>query len=554
VQASPARVIEYFNGEKQNIIPLFQRPYTWGPKDWKVLWDDVIVQYDLADSATHFMGAIVSLPAKSVPVGVSKYLIIDGQQRLSTISVLLCALRDSLDARSSSRVQEVYLTNRFREPEDTLKLVPTQADREAYRNLVLDKPGNAGDCGISQAYWYFRNQLKQATDGDGENVVPERVLSTVEQNLQVVMINLDEVDDPYLIFESLNAKGEPLNQADLVRNYILMRFKHSISAGGEQERIYERYWRPLEMKLGGAMTDFLRTDAMKVGENVRQGGIYAATKARFRDTDVVALETLMAEVLSSGDIYQRVTNPEIEIDGDLRASLHNIEELQIRTSYPLLLRLFESQEKGELSLEDLKGCLSLLEAFAVRRAVCGVPSNSLNKLFLQWCRGFPSSNHRDWLRSAMEAGNGGRRWPTNAEFAREFRSQPQYPRGTTHFILKRIEGTFEHKEPVDLSSTTIEHIMPQAISTEWQTQLGESWRLDHDELLHTFGNLTLTGYNPELGNRVFSEKKIALSNTHIEMNRWVLDQPRWGRTEIEERASILFEKAISLWPGPVLQS
>jgi uncharacterized protein with ParB-like and HNH nuclease domain len=139
MEASPAKVIQYFNGEKQNLIPLFQRPYTWKENNWRTLWDDLMVQYEMGDAGTHFMGAIVSVPARSVPVGVNKYLIIDGQQRLTTISLLLCALRDCLDPNSASRIQEVYLTNRFRDPEDTLKFVPTQADRDVYRTIALDR-------------------------------------------------------------------------------------------------------------------------------------------------------------------------------------------------------------------------------------------------------------------------------------------------------------------------------------------------------------------------------------------------------------------------------
>jgi uncharacterized protein with ParB-like and HNH nuclease domain len=139
MEALPAKVIQYFNGEKQNLIPLFQRPYTWDETNWRTLSDDVMVQYDLEDDSTHFMGAIVSVPTRSVPVGVNKFLIIDGQQRLTTVSILLCALRDCLDANSATRIQEVYLINRFLEPEDTLKLVPTQADRDLYRAIVLER-------------------------------------------------------------------------------------------------------------------------------------------------------------------------------------------------------------------------------------------------------------------------------------------------------------------------------------------------------------------------------------------------------------------------------
>ncbi len=209
------------------------------------------------------MGTIVSVPARSVPVGVSKYLIIDGQQRLTTVSILLATLRDTLDKNSSYRIQEVYLTNRFRDPEDTLKFVLTQIDRDRYRAMILDRTIADDQSRMSEAYAYFKNQLLRGVDPNGDPIDCDRILTTVERALQVVMINLGDEDDPYLIFESLNFKGEPLTQADLVRNYILMRFRHSMSAGGEQERIYTKYWAPMEQRLGENITEFLRHDAMK---------------------------------------------------------------------------------------------------------------------------------------------------------------------------------------------------------------------------------------------------------------------------------------------------
>lgn len=268
MEASPAKVIQYFNGEKQNLIPLFQRPYSWKQNNWQTLWDDIMVQYDLDNTSSHFMGAIVSVPARSVPVGVSKFLIINGQQRLTTISLLLCALRDSVDENSAARVQEVYLINKFREPEDTLKFTPTQADRENYTSIVMRKPLGPDASLLTKAYQFFKDKLSNGIDPNGEKVQPSKVLATLEHTLQVVMINLGEADDPYLIFESLNFKGEPLTQADLVRNYILMQFRHSISDGGEQKRIFTDYWRPLENQMGSQLTEFLRYYAMRHGDNI----------------------------------------------------------------------------------------------------------------------------------------------------------------------------------------------------------------------------------------------------------------------------------------------
>lgn len=551
MEASPAKVIQYFNGEKQNLIPLFQRPYSWKEVNWRTLWDDVMVQYDLGDSSTHFMGAIVSVPARSVPVGVSKFLIIDGQQRLTTISLLLCALRDCLDANTAARIQEVYLTNRFREAEDTLKFVPTQADRELYRNIVLDRHVPNSDSLMAAAYHYFKTQLLEGTDNAGERVSPPQVLTTLEHALQVVMINLGEADDPYLIFESLNFKGEPLTQADLVRNYLLMRFRHSVSAGGEQERVYNQCWRPLETQLAGNLTEFLRHYAMKDGDNIKQGGIYAATKAHLKDMDSAdQVEAEVKRMQQFGTLYAGILSPELETNMTVSHRLKHIKELEVTTSYPLFLRLFEARVSGALTDAELERCLALVESFVVRRAVCNVPTNALNKLFLQWAKNFPSKDHTAWLHTSMSTGGGSRRFPPDAEFGEAFKNQPQYGRGTTRFILCQFEEAFEHKEPVDLSSTTIEHVLPQTLTPEWATMLGPDPEKTHTRVVDTFGNLTLTGYNAELGNIPFHEKLVKLENTHIELNRWILDQTAWREPEIVAHAEVLFAVATSLWSGP----
>lgn len=551
MEASPAKIIQYFNGEKQNLIPLFQRPYKWSEEIWQTLWDDIMVQYDVADGSTHFMGAIVSVPARSVPVGVSKYLIIDGQQRLTTVSILLCALRDCLDANTAARIQEVYLINRFREEEDTLKFVPTQIDRETYRALALDKVVPDCDSLMVSAYHYFIRQLTSGLDENGDPIVPAKILTAIEQALQVVMINLGDSDDPYLIFESLNFKGEPLSQADLVRNYMLMRFKHSIGSGGEQERVYAKYWHPLQTQLEDNLTEFLRRYAMKDGDDIRLGGIYAATKARLKSmAKAEDVETEFERMKLFGSFYALILRPSLEEDEQVRKRLENIQELQVATSHPLLLRLCYARYGGKLASADLAKCLEVIESFVVRRAVCGVPTNALNKLFLQLARNFPDTDHLAWLYKSVSAGGGGRRFPTDGEFSDAFQSQAQYGRSATRFMLCKLESSFEHKEQVDLGTTTIEHILPQTLTDEWLAMLGEDSVPLYEQLLHRFGNLTLTGYNTELGNRPFSEKKEMLYTTHIELNRWVLDQPAWGKDQIVERAKVLFATAIKLWPGP----
>jgi uncharacterized protein with ParB-like and HNH nuclease domain len=553
MEASPTRVIQYFNGEKQNLIPLFQRPYTWNKDNWQALWDDLMVQYEGDDTGTHFMGAIVSVPARTVPVGVSKYLIIDGQQRLTTVSLLLCALRDCLDTNSAARIHEVYLTNRFLSPEDTPKLVPTQADREIYHSIAIDRqePQRNKDIRMAAAYHFFKDKLIKGTDPNDEPVDSSKVLTALEQCLQVVMINLGDDDDPYLIFESLNFKGEPLTQADLVRNYLLMHFHHSVSAGGEQERIYSKYWVPLENKLKSDLTEFLRHYIMKDGNNIKQGGIYAAIKDKLKKMNSAEIEVEAESMQKFGVLYSRFLSPDQEEETTIRDCLENIKELKVTTSYPLLLRLFHARQAGNLNNLDLETCLVLIESFVVRRAVCGVPTNQLNKLFILWAKNFPDDDHVQWLHKTMSSGGAGRRFPKDEEFSQAFLSQPQYKRGATRFILCRLEKSFNHKETVDLTTTTVEHILPQTLNDEWRKDLGSDADKIHSQLGNTLGNLTLTSYNSELSNLPFSIKKATLANTHIELNRWILQQNHWTELEITQRAESLLERAIQIWLAPL---
>jgi len=223
MEATPTQIINYFSGFKQNLVPLFQRPYTWGERHWRTLWEDVLAFYGSGSSdtkSTHFMGAVVTMPARSVPVGVSKFLLIDGQQRLTTITILLCAIRDTLggeDQVPKRRIQNHYLTNDGYEGLDFFKLLPTQGDRASYAPLVQHSGAELPDSQFKKSYEFYRRRLRDRDD-DGNALDARRMLEILESRLMVVMINLSDNDDPYLIFESLNFKGSPLEQADLVRN------------------------------------------------------------------------------------------------------------------------------------------------------------------------------------------------------------------------------------------------------------------------------------------------------------------------------------------------
>ena len=258
MEATPTQIINYFSGFKQNLVPLFQRPYTWGERQWRTLWEDIVAFYGREGTdpkSTHFMGAVVTMPARSVPVGVSKFLVIDGQQRLTTIATLLCAIRDDLntsDQVPKRRIQNHYLTNDGFEGLDFFKLLPTQGDRIAYSPLIEGTEGELPDSQFKKSYDFYRRRLKDRDD-DGNFLDAKRVLEIIETRLMVVMINLSDSDDPYLIFESLNFKGSPLEQADLVRNYFLMRFPVT-----DQQSVYDGLWLPMQNRLGPGLREFMR--------------------------------------------------------------------------------------------------------------------------------------------------------------------------------------------------------------------------------------------------------------------------------------------------------
>ena len=280
MEATPTQIINYFSGFKQNIVPLFQRPYTWGERQWRTLWEDIFNFYGHEGEAksTHFMGAVVTMPARSVPVGVSKFLVIDGQQRLTTIALLLCAIRDGLPATETTaqrRIQNHYLTNDGFEDLDFFKLLPTQADRLAYSPLIHRSASATPESQFKKAYDFFRRRLR-SQDDDGNPLDSKRILEIVESRLMAVMINLSDNDDPYLIFESLNFKGSPLEQADLVRNYFLMRFPVT-----DQQAVYDDIWLPMQSRLGPNLTEFMRHFLGSEGEEVRKGDVYLSITHKY---------------------------------------------------------------------------------------------------------------------------------------------------------------------------------------------------------------------------------------------------------------------------------
>jgi hypothetical protein len=549
MEATPTQIINYFSGFKQNLVPLFQRPYTWGEKQWRTLWEDITSFYGLSDAkSTHFMGAVVTMPARSVPVGVSKFLMIDGQQRLTTIALLMCAIRDSLDESQQilrRRIQNFYLTNEGYEGTEFFKLLPTQGDRNSYAAVIENAGSSLSDSQFTKAYDYFRRRLRMPID-EGEVLDPKLILEIIETRLMVVMINLSDTDDPYLIFESLNFKGSPLEQADLVRNYFLMRFPLA-----EQQAVYDGLWLPMQNRLAANLTEFMRHFLGGEGEEVRKSDVYAAIKRLVADSDAASVRLLMTRMERLSVLYSRLAASGSEPVAELSRYFDHFRRLDFGSVYPLLLALYEDYIEQQFGVDEFISTLRILHSFILRRMVVGVPSNSLSGLFISLCRTKPVADAPSaWLAAALGKEAKNRRWPSDNEFEERWRRAPIYGSRACQIILECIEEQNGHHEPPQFSDATIEHVMPQTLTPEWEEMLGPEQVIDYAEWLHTMGNLTLTGYNPELGNRPYLEKRTMFSLSHFELNRYFGTRETWGLAEIRDRAMALFRTAIQIWPRP----
>lgn len=552
MEANPVRIVQYFDGEKQSIIPLFQRPYTWNKRNWQSLWDDIMAYYEDGLSGSHFMGAVVSIPAKTVPVGVTKHLVIDGQQRLTTIAVIMCALRDSCDDKRSAQIQDHLVNRHYENSPDYLKLLPTQGDRAAYVSIINGKCSTGvNKHPMVDCYDYFKKALQEKDDND-QLIDAGKILEIVKSQLQVVMINLGEADDPYLIFESLNFKGEPLSQADLVRNYILMRFRYSLGDGGEQERIYREIWHPMESRLGLKFEDFLWHYAIKDGDNVKKPKVYSSLKGTFSSfKESSEVEGHVGEMNKASINYVRFLNPEKETNQQIKKELGLLDRLEATISYPILINLFSACDNGQFDEDVLLKCLRHINSFIVRRTVCDEKRSALNKLFANIASRIPSDvvEMDEWIATELVKRVRSERWPDDDEFKQAMLTNNLYGTKAARIVLDGIEAHLAGKEVIDLDSNkiTIEHIMPQTLSSDWQHEIGQDDD-GHKRYVDTLGNLTLSGLNSELGNMSFSKKRKIYSESGISMNRDISKCDNWPLTEIQRRSELLANYAIKLWP------
>lgn len=549
MEARPCQIVEFFDGTKQMMVPLFQRPYEWEEKHWRELWEDLLEQYERQESETiapHFTGAIVTAPAKSNPVGVSKYLVIDGQQRMTTVSILICAVRSLLDPTTPKyRKLSKLLINEDDEGLDYYKLLPTQPDRLAFQQLIALEP--VLETRFADAFEFFRKKI-QGTDSDGNAIQVERLIETVQTRLTVVAIHLSNSDDPYLIFESLNAKGAPLTQADLIRNYLLLRL-HSEN----QQKVYEAAWLPMQTRLqGDHLTEFMRVFLMMDGEWVGKSSIYTVLKTQVIDVNDGNISEYLHRMQRLSQLYSYIVGLAEFADAEVASRLNRLRRWEVATANPLILKMLEWHSVGKISSSEVQSALDAIESFVIRRAVCGAPTNQLKRVFLALVKDLPEESPSAQLIANLAAGTSGRRWPKDDELERELLRYRAYsnPVDRCKLLLESIETSYGHKETIDFGVASIEHVMPQTLNEDWVQVLGEGASGVHERWKDLLSNLTLSGYNSELSNYSFIKKRPMLQSSNFMMNRWIAEQTDWTEVQMEERSQILFGKMKNIWKRP----
>lgn len=540
MQASETKLQQIIEGTKQYVVPLFQRAYSWKKPEWKVLWDDITELCEMDNPRAHFMGSIVTIPTASVPEGVGKYLLIDGQQRLTTIFILLSALRDSAkqcgEDELATKIDNTILVNPYEKGLDKYKLQPTQLDRIAFHQIIDCE--QATNSGISECYSFFHKKVRQS------DINIEKVRKIICTNLSVVSVVLSTEDDPYLVFESLNAKGKPLTQADLIRNYFFMRI-HTDT----QESVYSNYWKPMQELLGENLTEFIRHYLTKNGTEVKQSDIYFEIKDRISRQDPISC---LKDLSIFSEYYARFLNPDSEkIDG-IRKYLRRLNRLQISTTHPFLLNCYHDWQTAKITKEEFISTLKIIENFIIRRFTCNIQTRGLNKIFASLYSQVTKSSDlaSEPFVKRLTIALQGRDYPKDLEFRTRLVDVKLYGGNRSEkakLILESIEESFNHKEQISCDALSIEHIMPQTLNDWWKLHLGEDRDITHELMIHSLGNLTLTAYNSELSNDSFLDKKDHFENSHLELNKYFSIQDSWRKEDIEKRALHLADIALKIW-------
>lgn len=540
-------------------IPIYQRFYSWKQAECSELWEDILRAGLDEKNNTHFLGSIVYVQDGIYSATAKSHLVvIDGQQRLTTIILLLIALSELLDEKqeiiedfSKNKLKDWYLINHLEKDDKKYRLILSETDKDTLIALIEKRElPKEYSIRINENYIFFKNKLEQ------HKHQLEIICKGIEK-LSVVDISLDrDHDNPQLIFESMNSTGKDLTQTDLIRNYILMGVDHKT-----QLTLYQSYWRPMELDFGQEgyqdyFDAFMRYYlAIKTKEFPKINHIYEAFK-KYHKEKRSNIESLIADIRVYSQYFCKIALDQEE-NKKLSCAFKDFKELQVDVAYPLLLQLYDDYRKKCLPIEDFEKAVRLIESYIIRRSICGIPTNGLNKVFLNFANSIEKDKYLESFQAKLILAPHQQRLPKDEEFQKEFISRNFYDFRNSKYCLERLEN-FGRKEKINVNNYTIEHIMPknEKLSQEWQNDLGANWKDIQKNWLHTLGNLTLTGYNSEYSDKPFKEKRDlegGFAKSPLKLNEYLRDINIWNKEAIINRANILSDQAIKIWIYPKLE-
>ena len=569
MQVHETTLQQLISGVKQFRVPIFQRPYTWKRSDHAQLWSDILSQYEALlpgapmerARSNHFLGSFVLSPAPGNSAVLPKFIVVDGQQRLTTLMLALCALRDTWGTNSPEIVERfdyAYLVNKFNTGEDYPRLLPGLADRASFNQHLLAGPGRGGEDLIGQTYRFFLGALQEPGPDDQPldfGVLEQAIIG----RLEIVDITTSPDDNVHRIFESLNATGVGLTQADLLRNYLFMLLPT------RQSEVYESVWQPMEHHIGPDNLEGLaRVDLMRRGIDVRSGDVYREQQARFApwegDEDQVVRQ--IEDLAERASQYAKILQPHLESHSEVRDRLTFLRRWEAQTTHPVIMCLYDLRDRGMCTAGEMADALHNIESFLVRRLVTGVSTRNLNRIFLALAKQLHDEEPSAVVETVRLSLSGERKyWASDDEIREAAHTRPLYyfGRGTQQRLLfERLEQSYGNKELGELATMklSIEHILPQALTSEWIKELRfedpTPPEMTHAELLHTLGNLTITGYNPELSNKPLRRKQQIFEKSHLEINGELPQLAHWNRKAILKRADELADRVMATWPAPIL--
>jgi len=556
MKASSANLLSVIKGPKQFVIPIYQRTYSWQISQCEKLLKDIIRISRDSSIPGHFIGSIVYFQEGIQTVSdVPELLVIDGQQRLTTISLLIAAIANYIKESktqietSFTKLQNYYLLNAEEEGDLRFKLILTRRDKSTLKDLIKGVPFEVNHSKrVVENYSYFLGKISDDNVKDIYNGI---------QRLFIVDVALEkDKDNPQLIFESLNSTGLDLSHADLIRNYILM--GQDVTT---QNELYEKYWYPMEQSYGNDYTTyfdrFIRDYlSAKTGTISKMNLVYESFKSFVQGSNSPGtVKEVVEDIFKYSMFYVNMVLHK-EPDAKLRSAFKSISKLKVDVSYPYFLPIYNDYAEGIISKDEFLEIAKLVESYVFRRAICGIPTNSLNKTFSNLYKSIDKDRYVESVKASFLLLESYKRYPLDTEFENEIIQKDVYNFRSRNYLLSKLEN-YNRKELVNVDSYTIEHILPQNqnLSHEWKSMLGDHWKVVHEKFLHTLGNLTLTGYNSELSDRPFGQKKIIVggfNDSPLRLNEYLRRVEVWNEKSILERAKKLAMKSSRIWKSPDL--